>query len=85
MPISNCSSCGHDSYADPVTGVVTRRDEVTGQAKPASVGLLGREEESAVNITLSKEALKAIEQSAETQKTETEQASPAEARLDILV
>ncbi len=85
MTVSNCSSCGHDSYADPLTGIVTRRDEVTGEVEPASVQIIGREEESAVNITLSPEALQAIEQSSEAGPTQTEQQSPAEVRLDILV
>ncbi|MDD9913019.1 MAG: hypothetical protein OXR68_06535 [Alphaproteobacteria bacterium] len=35
--ISNCASCGHDSQVNNVTGIVTRKNETTGQAEPASV------------------------------------------------
>jgi hypothetical protein len=37
MSISNCCSSGADSRADPITGIVTRRDATTGQTIPASV------------------------------------------------
>ena len=35
--ISNCAACGHDSYVQPMTGVVSRKDKVTGMTEPASV------------------------------------------------
>lgn len=37
MIISNCWSAGADSHANPVTGVVTRRDSTTGQEVAASI------------------------------------------------
>lgn len=37
MIVSNCWSSGADSYANPVTGVVSRKDPVTGQAVPANI------------------------------------------------
>lgn len=37
MSISNCSAAGADSRANPVTGVVTRRDPVTHAEVPATV------------------------------------------------
>jgi len=37
MIISNCCSAGADSMANPLTGVVTRKDTVTGQAVAASI------------------------------------------------
>lgn len=35
--ISNCAASGADSRADPVTGIVTRKDKTTGQTEPAAV------------------------------------------------
>lgn len=37
MIVSNCSSSGADSTANPVTGVVTRKDPLTGQSIPAAI------------------------------------------------
>lgn len=37
MGISNCASCGADSYVAPITGVVSRRDKLTQEEVPASV------------------------------------------------
>lgn len=35
--ISNCCSSGADSYANPVTGAVARKDKLTGQEVAATV------------------------------------------------
>jgi uncharacterized protein YbjT (DUF2867 family) len=37
MMISNCASSGADSVANPMTGVVTRKDKVTGQEVAAGI------------------------------------------------
>ena len=37
MIISNCASCGADSAANPVTGVVTRKDPLTGSTIAANI------------------------------------------------
>jgi hypothetical protein len=35
--ITNCASSGADSMANPVTGVVTRKDPLTGAVIPANI------------------------------------------------
>ncbi len=35
--ISNCASCGPTSYANPVTGIVTRKNEATQVQEIAAV------------------------------------------------
>lgn len=41
MPISNCASCGADSFTNSITGAVSRKNEQTGQVEPASVRPVG--------------------------------------------
>lgn len=44
MSISNCSSCGGDSRAAAITGIVTRPNATTGQAELAKVRPNGQAE-----------------------------------------
>jgi hypothetical protein len=37
MSVSNCSASGADSYAQPITGAVVRKDKLTGAEVPAGV------------------------------------------------
>ncbi|MBI1362626.1 MAG: hypothetical protein GC134_01440 [Proteobacteria bacterium] len=55
--ISNCASCGYNAYADPVTGIVRRKDEVTGAFEPASVQPLGQLPDSTVATVAGQDTL----------------------------
>jgi hypothetical protein len=51
MSISNCASCGADSRAAPITGIVTRQNPVTKQDERASVRPNGQPPAEAAGTT----------------------------------